>query len=203
MSGSRLNARFEGRNRPIVKSQSIVAVAGTAFLALVIGVGVAAAQSSDGSSTLSKPVNLSPKDEVLQADAALGRMDQARRVVSQDLASARQQRDVVKTLCLNDKLTQMDIALRSARERRTELQSAADRNDTDLANHEFTILTVLRQRTEQLGAEANQCMGVGDVIEEGTQVKSEIDKSLPEEDPSEYPTIPVAIEPPSCASCVR
>src|SRR5882757_8910370 len=98
----------------IVKSQSILGVAAAAFLALVIGKGVAGAQSPDGSSSLSKPVNLSPKEEVVQADSALGRMDAARRVVSQELASARQQRDVVKTLCLNDKLTQMDVAVRSA-----------------------------------------------------------------------------------------
>ena len=33
------------------------------------------------------------------------------------------------------------------------------RKDSDLASHEFTILTVLRQRVEQLGCEANQCIG--------------------------------------------
>jgi hypothetical protein len=118
-------------------------------------------------------------------------------------AEPRAQRDVVKTLCLNDKLNQIDVAIRSARERRQSLEAAANRNDTDLANHEFTILSVLRQRTDQLMAEANQCIGQEAGFVGESAVTSTIDPNLPVTDPSEYPTTDVITEPPACASCTQ
>jgi hypothetical protein len=113
---------------------------------------------------------------------------------------AREKRDVVKTLCLNDKLTQLNVAVTSATERRDALAAAAKRGDADLANHEFTIMSVLRQRADQLGTEANQCIGeeVGVVGQSSVTVDIE---DLPEEDPSEYPNVGVVVEPPACSSC--
>ena len=86
-------------------------------------------------------------------------MSQAAATVRRQLDTARQARDVVKSLCLSDKLSQIDVAARSARDRQAALQASAQRNDLELSNHEFTMLTVLRQRSEQLTAEANQCLG--------------------------------------------
>src|ERR1700693_5600484 len=102
---------------------------------------------------------LSPQEELAQADAILARVDTAAGAVRRQLEVARVARDVVKTLCLNDKLSQIDVANRSARDRQSALQAAVQRNDAELSNHEFTIMTVLRQRVEQLTAEANQCIG--------------------------------------------
>ena len=48
------------------------------------------------------------------------------------LEESRQKRDVVKTLCLNDKLSQHDVAVRSARDRKTALQDAVRRGDREL-----------------------------------------------------------------------
>ena len=47
------------------------------------------------------------------------------------------------------------------------------------ASHEYTILTVLRQRVEQLGAEANQCIGEESAILGETEVTTTIDPNLP------------------------
>ncbi len=91
----------------------------------------------------------------------------------------------MKTLCLNDKLNQIDVAIRSARERRRGLELAVNRRDADLSNHEFTILTVLRQRTEQLTAEANQCIGQEAGFIGDSAVTATIDPNLPKDDPSE------------------
>jgi hypothetical protein len=123
--------------------------------------------------------------------------------VSRQLESARSQRDVVKTLCLNDKLNQVDVAIRSARERRGDLEAAANRKDADLSNHEFTILTVLRQRTEQLSAEANQCIGQEAGFVGESAVTSTIDPNLPQDDPAQYPVGDVIIQAPSCMSCYK
>ena len=122
--------------------------------------------------------------------------------VRKQLEEARRQRDVVKTLRLNDKLSQIDVAIRSARDRRSQLQSAVTRNDAELGNHEFTILTVLRQRSEQLVAEANQCIGEEAAFVGDTRVSTTIDPAIPPDEtpyPSTDPT--VVVVPPQCTSC--
>lgn len=130
---------------------------------------------------------LSPQDEMNQADALIARMTQAAATVRRQLDTAREARDVVKSLCLSDKLSQIDVATRSAKDRQTALQAAAQRNDVELSNHEFTMLTVLRQRTEQLTAEANQCIGEDLAFVGQTQVTTVLPSDLPGDDTTQYP----------------
>lgn len=182
-----------------------------AAVTLAIGQGVAIAQSppagappgdpgTDVNAGLQRQANLSPKDQLAQADADLARMEQSRSTVRRQLMEAREKRDVVKTLCLNDKLTQLNVALTSAQERRDALAAAAKNNEVDLATHEFTILSVLRQRADQLSTEANQCIGEEVGVVGQSSVTVDI-TDLPEEDPSEYPNFGVVVEPPTCSSC--
>jgi hypothetical protein len=165
--------------------------------AVVLGVsGSATAQQPASSPTgnagspqlgFERRPQLSPQDELNQADAILSRMTQASATVRRQLDTAREARDVVKSLCLSDKLSQIDVAGRSARDRQTALQAAAQRNDVELSNHEFTMLTVLRQRAEQLIAEANQCIGEDLAFVGQTQVLTEYPQGLPGEDTTQYP----------------
>ena len=168
--------------------------------------GVADAQTTknnpaaDTSVGMQRQVNLTPQEQLAQADAFVARMGVTGASVRRMLEQARSQRDVVKTLCLNDKLNQIDVAIRSAQERRSSLEQAGLRKDSDLANHEFTILTVLRQRVEQLHAEANQCIGEEAVLFGETKITTSIDPNLPHEDPSSYPDNPIISVPPVIAS---
>jgi hypothetical protein len=179
-------------------------------LALLVATGIAAAQAEgnpqapppDTNAGLGRQVSLSPSEQLAESDIFLNRMDSARQIVRRLLEQARAQRDVVKTLCLNDKLNQIDVAIRSARERRQSLELAAKRNDADLSSHEFTILTVLRQRVEQLTAEANQCIGKEiDVLGESA-VTTTIDPTIPD-DPAFYPPSVIIHEPPPSASLIK
>lgn len=174
--------------------------------------GVAGAQPGtnapppDASVGMQRQVVLSPREELTQADAFLARMNVAGNNIGRQLEQARSQRDVVKSLCLNDKLNQVDVAIRSARERRGSLNQAVNRGDADLASHEFTILTVLRQRVEQLGAEANQCIGEEASFMGGTQVSTTVDPNLPQSDEiANFPTTPIVstVPPPTVASPVK
>jgi len=168
--------------------------------------GIADAQTTKGNAGadtsvgMQRQVNLTPQEQLAQADAFVAQMGITGSGVRRMLEQARAQRDVVKTLCLNDKLNQIDVATRSAQDRRTQLDQASMRHDADLANHEFTILTVLRQRVEQLRAEANQCIGAESVLFGETKVVTTIDQNLPHEDPSSYPDNPVVSVPPVTAS---
>jgi hypothetical protein len=124
--------------------------------------------------------------------------------IRKQLQTARQARDVVKTLCLNDKLSQSDVATRAATERVASLKSAVNRNDADAANHEYTVLAVLAQRSEQIGSEANQCAGEESAFVGDTQVKTTIDPNVAPEE-ANFPTFPgfPVTPPPPCVSCVR
>ena len=192
-----------------MRRQNVFGFTAITALAFLLGHGIAAAQAQtgapvpDAAAGVARQVTLSPAEQLTQADAALTQMDASRTVVRRQLETARSQRDVVKVLCLNDKLNQLDVALRSARERRTALEAAAQRNDADLSNHEFTILSVLRTRSDQLSAEANQCIGKEAGFIGESAVTSSIDPNLPTQDPSEYPTNNVIIEVPACASCFK
>ena len=150
-----------------------------------------------------KTVAVSPQEQLAQAEGFMSGMESVRSVIRRELSDARQQRDVVKTLCLNDKLNQVDVALRSANERKRGLELAANRGDTDLSSHEYTILSVLDQRVKQLDAEAKQCVGkeIGIVGESSTSL--DVEPGLPGEDPSEYPTVPTIVEPPMCSTCYK
>jgi hypothetical protein len=167
--------------------------------------GSAGAGASAGSQVdFERRLQLSPPEEVAQADVIVLRMTQAAATVRRQLDSARQTRDVVKSLCLSDKLSQIDVATRSARDRQSALQAAAQRNDAELSNHEFTMLTVLRQRAEQLTAEANQCIGEDLAFVGQTQVSMETPNDLPGEDTTQYPATdpPFVYVPPPAVSPV-
>lgn len=140
----------------------------------------------------------------MQTEANLGRMSAARENMRQALEKARIQRDVVKTLCLNDKLNQTDVAIRSARERKESLAAAAQRADSDLANHEFTILGVLRQRVDQLTAEANQCIGQEASTIGDSAVSFTVDPGMaPDTSTFQDPGGNIVVDPPTCTSCVK
>ncbi|MDC0743362.1 MULTISPECIES: hypothetical protein [Polyangium] len=178
-------------------------------LSLLVGAGIASAQAQgappappDTNAGLQRQVTLTPAQQLQETDTYIGRMESARSVVRRLLEEARAQRDVVKTLCLNDKLNQIDVTLRSARERRQALDLAVKRDDADLSSHEFTILGVLRQRVEQLTAEANQCIGKDADILGETSTVTQIDPGIPD-DPAFYPPVVVIVEPPPSASVIK
>ena len=179
-----------------------------ASLAFGFGQSVASAEGAgsgqqDAQVGLGRQVALTPAEQLRQGESFISRMESARATVSRQLEAARSQRDVVKTLCLNDKLNQVDVAIRSARERRSELEIASNRKDVDLANHEFTIVSVLRQRAEQLSAEAIQCIGQEAGFAGDSAVKSSIDPNLPPESPAGITAGEAIVQPPTCSSCFK
>jgi hypothetical protein len=150
-------------------------------------------------------VGVTPEQQVAEGAGVLTYISQASQVVGRRLAAARQQKDVVKMLCLNDKLSQIDVAGRSAGDRDHSLQAAAGRHDVELANHEYTIVGVLRQRVEQLMTEANQCIGEEASFTGGTTTFTTVDPNLPPPgDETALPPVivgnpapPVEVPPPS------
>ncbi len=158
--------------------------------------------SQDTSVGMQQQVKLSPEEQLAQSDVFIARMGVTASSVRKALEQSRTQRDVVKTLCLNDKLTQIDVAVRSAQDRRLRLEQAVARRDGDLSNHEFTILQVLRQRVDQLDFEAKQCLGTELQFLGDTKVITTIQPGMPGEETTSYPDpVPVVTAPADCESC--
>ena len=147
-----------------------------------------------------RDVQLTPLQMVAEAEKYVPSMEQGQTSVKRSLSEARSQRDVVKVLCLNDKLSQIDVAIRSARERTENLRNAASEGDEDRAKHEFTVLRVLRDRVNTLVAEANQCIGEETGFVGESSVNVDIDPDLPWEDPSDFPRDPFESTPPVLSS---
>jgi hypothetical protein len=182
-------------------------------LAIALTVGTAIAQTGEGGGGadaqvgFQKKPNLSPQEQLEDANNKISKMEGISTSIRHMLEQARQARDVVKTLCLNDKLNQVDVAIRSARERKDALKAAANRNDSELSTHEFTILGVLEQRSQQLGAEANQCIGEEAVLLGQSKTDMSVDPTLPPPDnetnfPPSDPNMVIS-NPPDCISCTK
>jgi hypothetical protein len=131
-----------------------------------------------------------------QARGFLPAMDRSAVGVRRQLQLAREKKDVVKSLCLNDKLNQIDLATRTATDRVSGLEAAVNANDAERSKHQYTVILVLRDRVNTLVSEANQCIGedVGFVGE--SAVTMEIDDSVPPIDPSDFPDNPIVSQPP-------
>jgi hypothetical protein len=166
-------------------------------LAISGGLGVAFAQSEPVAPAEPTVVEseLSLEEMLTQARAALPMMDRAATAVRRQLALAREQKDVVKSLCLNDKLNQIDLAIRTATDRIPGLEAAVSSNDRERSQHQYTVIMVLKDRVTTLASEANQCIGEETGFVGESNVTVEVD-NVPDTDPSEFPEDPIVSEPP-------
>ena len=171
-----------------------------AVIAVVSVLGAAAAQESTSTppAASQEPADanqLTPAQMVAAAKALLPAMDKSAAVVRRQLTLAREQKDVVKALCLNDKLNQVDLAIRTATDRVSGLEAAASANDAERSRHQYTVVLVLNERVNTLVSEANQCIGEETGFVGESVVTVEVD-GVPDVDPSEHPTVNVVNQPP-------
>ena len=145
-------------------------------------------------------VNLTPAQMLQKARAFKPMMDNDAIAVQRQASDAKQKHDVVKSLCLSDKLSQIHVAVSTAAGRIDTLEAAASHNDADRSKHEFTIVQVLKDRSAALVSEANQCIGEETGFIGESTVTVTIDPSIPDTDPSNFPNDPLVSEPPTLSS---
>jgi hypothetical protein len=151
--------------------------------------GVPSAEPKVEETTAQRDVALSIPQMREQAKKIMVEIHQGGKVIRLQLSQARGDRDVVKVLCLNDKLNQADVAADSANDRVTAFELAADSKDKDRADHEFTILQVLGDRVHSLVAEAQQCIGEETGFIGDSTVTFTIDREVADvEDPTDLPS---------------
>lgn len=178
-------------------------------VAAMSGVGVAIAQEDGSTPAEGTPareisggqdVNLTPQQMLDKVRNMVPEMDKLRAGVAEQLADARKKKDVVKALCLDDKVKQMKLATDTAKDRVVDLTSAVSQNDPDRSKHEFTVIQVLRERVQTLVTEAQQCIGEETGFIGESDVTVDIDPAIPDTDPSEFPDDPLVSDPPVLSS---
>ncbi len=172
-----------------------------AVFAVSAGVGAAFAQEQgDVELRFQQRAQLSGEQQLAEADRIVATGRQGQRVVMRLLDEARRERDVIKITCLNDKLTQINVNLRTAEDRQEALRQAVQTGDSEARNHQFTILDVLKQKLDTLLLEARQCTGAElDVFTEG-ELQVDVDPEIPQEDPSDFQDVPFLTDRPVNAS---
>ncbi len=186
------------------RAKLLVSLTGT----LLVGIGVASAQEGQPAAVAApQPAVVAPAPEPVLTPAqmldegrtTLERMEIGAENIRRQLRDARQAHDVVKALCLDDKLSQMDVAKRTASERLTGLEGAVQSNNGERTKHEFAVLGALRERGEGLVAEANQCIGEETGFVGESRVTLVVDPNIPDIDP-QVPTDPLISVPPVLVS---
>jgi hypothetical protein len=126
--------------------------------------------------------DLTPRERVDRAKELAAGVERSAQSIQRQLQAARKDRDVVRVLCLNDKLNQVGVAQRSAQDRMAALDAAAEREDMDRSRHEYTVLEVLADRVRVLVGESNQCIGEETGYIGEAEVSVSIDPNLPDGD---------------------
>lgn len=193
--------------RPMRTGWGVVG-AGVALATAVALAGVANAQdavddSAEEASTSSSGGNVQqvPLAEMKTRGAAIvARIEAIENQISAMLMTAKEDRQVVRVLCLTDRRNQVSLALGTARDRQSSLAAALDRGADGRARHEFRLLAVVGENVELVSAEANLCLGgeAGPVGESSLDV--EIDPNLPALDPGIVPVAPIVALVPLVAS---
>jgi hypothetical protein len=157
-----------------------LAVAAVFLSAVAIGNAMAASGGGASTTSVTTSSGVSPAEQMTQAAGHVARIEQASRRVRKmsDEAVRRGQQDMMKAMCLSDKVNQLQALASSAAARQKQHQSAVQVGDQDLANHHFAALGTLRRRAEQLDTEANQCVGEGQIFQGDTKLTTTIDPNI-------------------------
>lgn len=110
---------------------------------------------------------------------------------------ARKQKDLIRLNCLMDKLVQVKANLNIADQALQAVQEAIARRDEGASMHEYTRLTIVHQKVQMLGSEAEACIGEDLSFVGATRVDVDIDPSVPN-DPygAPAPARPEVVRPP-------
>jgi hypothetical protein len=166
---------------------------------------VASTASAQGAPPAAAPAaptsSLTNPEKLQRADEYLDRMKQVMKQVLKLLEEARNEKDVVKLNCVNEKLTQVKGLLRVSEQADISLQESVAKNEKDTADHEFQKISIAKTKVEQLRAEAEECIGqLAYVVDEKTTVEVETPKDLPDRDVTDREGPPPVVTRPPPAS---
>ncbi|HET8540595.1 MAG TPA: hypothetical protein VFL83_12050 [Anaeromyxobacter sp.] len=145
------------------------------LLACALFASAASAQISTGQQKVTSDA------EKLEASADhLARMKAALKNVLGRVEEARNEKDVVKLNCVNEKLTQIKALLKVAEQADISLHEAISNRDPG-AEAEFSKVAIARAKIDALRGESDQCIGqLAYIVDEKTTVEVQQPSNLPD-----------------------
>jgi hypothetical protein len=142
----------------------------------VLAAGVAAAaveQQGDSGVDLSLAGRLTSGQTLKEARNYRVKMGDTKSRIDKLLGKARDKKDVIMIVCVDDKLTRVKGHIAVSDQAMSTLEGAIQRSDDGVRQHEFMRLTILFQKVVVLGTEAENCIGedvsyVGETKVEGS-----------------------------------
>lgn len=144
-----------------------------------------------------------PAERLERGKAIVAAIERASQSIQRDLGTARDERDVVRVLCLNDKLNQVDVALRSGQDRLAALGASVQGSDPARSQHELTVLEVLNERVRVVVNESSQCIGEEAGFAGEAEVSVSIDPNLPAAETGSVPDALSVPPPPNISSPIE
>lgn len=157
-------------------------------------------EAVDSELSFRKGGQLTAQEQISQSDSYINKMLAILAKIEKLADKARKDRDIIKLNCVNDKHIQVKGNLNLGEQSRESLKTAIARNDEDARNHEFAKLTIIYQKVIVLGQEAEACIGEEISYLGATRVDVEVDKDIPQEDPTVIPPPPPPAERPMVVS---
>ncbi len=148
----------------------------------LFGLAACALFASSASAQLSTgQQNVTSDSEKLEASADhIARMKASLKQVLGRVEEARNEKDVVKLNCANEKLTQIKALLKVAEQADIALHEAVSNRDAG-AEAEFSKVAIARAKIDALRGEADQCIGqLAYIVDEKTTVEVQQPSNLPE-----------------------
>jgi hypothetical protein len=148
----------------------------------------------------SKGPTFSDPEKLEKAGEAISRMKTFLKQVLGRLEDARNERDVVKLNCINEKLTQMKGLLKVSEQADIALQEAVAKHDEG-SEAEFSKIAIAKVKVDQLRTEAEECIGqLAFIVDERTTVEVEQPKDVTNRDVTRRePPPPPVVRPPAAS----
>lgn len=190
----------------MVKGQALLAtmfVAGTVFAQAPAPIAPPSAGGATGGAvdiSVKQRPTLTPEEMVNQAKDYGRNMNEVLKRVQTLQEQSKREKDIIRLNCVTDKVVQVRVNISIAEQSMAALQEAVTRADEGERTHEFTRLTIVNQKVQVLGAEAENCIGEDLSFVGATRVDVEVDPNIPQYDPTLPPAPGIDIERPGEAS---
>jgi len=153
-----------------------------AVSACVLGMTAGAFAQDAGTTTVKEQVEpresaiemVPDEEKSVRARRAVDNMRGALSKVLRYLEEAREQRDVLKLNCVNEKLTAIKGLLRVSEQAAVTMMEALAMKDVTVAQHEYEKITIAARKTDDLSAESEVCIGELAVYSGQTSVTVEV-----------------------------
>ncbi len=151
-------------------------------LKTILGLAACALLASSANAQTAKPQKLTSDSDRLEAAADhLARMKAALKQVLGRVEEARNEKDVVKLNCVNEKLTQIKALLKVAEQSDVALHEAVANRDPS-ADAELSKVAIARAKIDALRGESEQCIGqLAYIVDDKTVVEVQQPANLPDQ----------------------